>query len=1357
MSSGSGSAGGGGYDFQARLSAFICIFILAQEPLRWVELEVPDIPIAVAAETAGPGDDIRIELAGINTTFEVQAKRGLRADRRLDETIDKFAEGLTNDSTIHCILAINSTASTPIRDKLRQDLDRIRQGRQDQLHHLTQQVLRHLSSAGVADPYTQAGRISIREVAIENEEAEKQLAIVRLKMILADPQQAESAWNLLNNDGLNLIRTRGRRDRGSLIRLLGSHGIAVAASAVPTSSIYSTSNTTVPEKEQRYLKRVILQTELLALKGVPANLVVQSVPLEEIFIPVDLRPNRPLSDYPLTKVEQDRFRSSLVPPLFIGRDEERRREIARLLSTARQGWYHPFRQDDRVSIADLWQRMTKESPVAVIQGYPGMGKSTLLTRLAHHMAWRCLEQPDPMMPQQLEPALIPIQLSLGGYAAERAKPQNEQLTLWDYLTLTQNLSNIPQLSHLIQQRFQDGRCLVLLDGLDEVSDIQMRELVQEAIRTFILDQRAAETDPSSFNRFLITSRVAGYDQTAFPDYIHYSIAELTPKQIEAFLPRWCRALVRLDPAATSTRHPLSQEELAQAATQRANELQTMISEQEGIRELAENPLLLTLLVVMHQNHIALPRERVALYHMVTQMLLETQNRTRRLPVIPVEQAIEYLGPLSFQMQEQGKIVVSQRVAVNAIAQMIQHLKDSTAEKSRHEAERFLTQVRERGGIFVQRAEDSFGFFHRSFQEYFAACTLLKEVQRNPQQSIPELISRVRRPEQVWREPFLLMVAALSSEDPSLATETIRILLAPPQDPAETNPEGDLFLAAECLIEAKPFTIEFVVEQDVATRLVHLYEEAQLHARFEVYEEIEHLFRRWLLSLPEEAPHHPLVVTLQETLSNARQITFQRTIPMLFAMLAKPGMVFPSLVYHTFIPSLLTLAGLPEVGPYRPAMDLTPATDLTLIDLAVTALSSLGGAGPAGWLLHEVRQHFLQHPTHLRLLAIHSLESRILLTPALVPQEEEHYQRFLAAVLRWLELRDSTSPTDFTAQEIDTCVSIHQVILDCAEAARYPLTLHLLQILQRAEEESTMPSKHVWQAYLASQLSVGSPASYSELVFVWIQLFPGLEERAPLMTLLSEHFHQQDSSVQRCAEHVMAIFSNNQTGMFRAFVAGDLRSVRQLWQIGTLRYLRDMSEVWDFPYMRDLLSRANPPSAANQSDLRQARVFRPVPEDVKAYLVTHTIAEQATQRLVQIQQKATDRGEELDLMLILLSRTSYLWEVDEISDEIEQELAALTSLIRLDGSSIDQLAISEVTFRLANHLPARTANEINIIVQLAEMTSDERIQRACASSLRGARPLMPEAWRAMQVAVQSPVGIVSQTAEAFLEDFKYDGP
>lgn len=43
----------------------------------------------------------------------------------------------------------------------------------------------------------------------------------------------------------------------------------------------------------------------------------------------------------------------------------------------------------------------------------------------------------------------------------------------------------------------------------------------------------------------------------------------------------------------------------------------VVSHHKGVKELAENPLLLTLLAVMQQNSIELPRERVELYKVVT--------------------------------------------------------------------------------------------------------------------------------------------------------------------------------------------------------------------------------------------------------------------------------------------------------------------------------------------------------------------------------------------------------------------------------------------------------------------------------------------------------------------------------------------------------------------------------------------------------------------------------------------------------------------------------------------------------------------------------------------------------------------
>ena len=48
---------------------------------------------------------------------------------------------------------------------------------------------------------------------------------------------------------------------------------------------------------------MVYQTENLTLKGIPAGLLAESVRLDEVFIPTQFRPDRPLVDYPLTEVE----------------------------------------------------------------------------------------------------------------------------------------------------------------------------------------------------------------------------------------------------------------------------------------------------------------------------------------------------------------------------------------------------------------------------------------------------------------------------------------------------------------------------------------------------------------------------------------------------------------------------------------------------------------------------------------------------------------------------------------------------------------------------------------------------------------------------------------------------------------------------------------------------------------------------------------------------------------------------------------------------------------------------------------------------------------------------------------------
>ena len=72
-----GSAGGGGYDYQAEAYALVAAKILAEESLNWPETGCDRVPVSVRMETGRGGDDLRITLRS-GATIELQAKRGLK-------------------------------------------------------------------------------------------------------------------------------------------------------------------------------------------------------------------------------------------------------------------------------------------------------------------------------------------------------------------------------------------------------------------------------------------------------------------------------------------------------------------------------------------------------------------------------------------------------------------------------------------------------------------------------------------------------------------------------------------------------------------------------------------------------------------------------------------------------------------------------------------------------------------------------------------------------------------------------------------------------------------------------------------------------------------------------------------------------------------------------------------------------------------------------------------------------------------------------------------------------------------------------------------------------------------------------
>ncbi len=495
--------------------------------------------------------------------------------------------------------------------------------------------------------------------------------------------------------------------------------------------------------------------------------------------------------------------------LFLQRNEKSTRiclkrgeipeEVAQVLFEAEKDWQRFLQKVDKISLADLWKRLTGKYPAAIIQGEPGIGKSTLMDRLTLHMARRGKDELDPYMLDAdcFDPPLIPLLIRLKRYAD--ACDLASDLSIEEYVTAVMATFAIPEADSFIRQSLQDGRCLVMFDGLDEISNTKLRQHVQEAIKTFISNHRNS-SGVNNFNRFLITSRIAGYDQYAFSNnFLYFTVAKLTPQQISDFLPRWCQASVRWSHTNQIPDDENIEQEVSRDAQQLADALSKAMKENQGVRELAENPLLLTLLAVMQQNSIELPRQRVDLYSKVTEVFLENRNIAKGLPQIPVELAIRRLGPLALTMQE-TKNNFARRSDVLAALKKVISSEGGTPEQVDEEAENFLKRIRERGGLFVQRTGDYFSFMHRTFQEYFVARHMLNEIQQDQAKGITKLISRIRSDVSTWREPFLLAVAYQSNENKKIASEIIRQL---PLTNTSNQPMWDhLLLAADSLIESK---------------------------------------------------------------------------------------------------------------------------------------------------------------------------------------------------------------------------------------------------------------------------------------------------------------------------------------------------------------------------------------------------------------------------------------------------------------------------------------------------------------------------------------------------------------------------
>lgn len=470
------------------------------------------------------------------------------------------------------------------------------------------------------------------------------------------------------------------------------------AAAVFLDGISGFAATDMHQATEQYLRTLANRYQYLEFKGMGVvDRVPLRLPLLQMYVPLRARIELPEGE---TWARDLRLAGRLA-------SEEEQEAIGR-----------------RVSEPQPVLALLLQHPGLIILGDPGAGKTTFLKYLALCLA---LGQ-DVGLGQRL-----PVLLPLSAYANQLTR---RDLALVDFIAAYyQGLvgRDLP-LERLLRAALGEGRALLLLDGLDEVKDPgQRRRVVERVAQFFSYWQQQG-------NKFILTSRIVGYREVrpTVAGVMECTLDDFDQAEKETFVEKWTAAI---EWAAQD-----HAELAAQAAAREKGDLLAAINNNPGVRRLAANPLLLTILALMKRQGVTLPERRVELYEQYVRTLLQHWNLARGLDAPAIHsldpgETLKVLAPLALWMHETspGVGLVKQQVLRRQLTAICHERGWPEPEKA---AKQFLQDARDHAGLLVERGQGTYGFLHLTFQEYLAAVAVAQKGQSDPQPVVDALAARL---------------------------------------------------------------------------------------------------------------------------------------------------------------------------------------------------------------------------------------------------------------------------------------------------------------------------------------------------------------------------------------------------------------------------------------------------------------------------------------------------------------------------------------------------------------------------------------------------------------------------------------
>ncbi len=284
---------------------------------------------------------------------------------------------------------------------------------------------------------------------------------------------------------------------------------------------------------------------------------------------------------------------------------------------------------------------------------------------------------------------------------------------------------------------------------------------------------------------IVTSRFSGYRGSAVlpGNYLRLELQDYNLSQVKQFIENWLTAV--------ETRLHKNNDFWRQQARLAAGDLYRRIETSPALRELAVNPLMLQIIVLVHRNrNITLPERRVELYKECVDVLLENWEKAKTFKVLlSATEARQLLQPVALWMHSiENRREVSKHELLEFITPRLFQIKNEI------KGEDLLKSWQERSGILKGKSDICF-FHQQSFQEYLAA----EEIRKTNQ--IDLLVKNFNKA--WWRELTLLTIGLTN---PSIFDDFIRALLL------EIGHDGaDVDFMLRCIDESVVKTEEPFVE------------------------------------------------------------------------------------------------------------------------------------------------------------------------------------------------------------------------------------------------------------------------------------------------------------------------------------------------------------------------------------------------------------------------------------------------------------------------------------------------------------------------------------------------------------------